>query len=56
MSIVLSVVNGPSSQKNGNDQDEKRYEDLENFFLISCKHEGTAKDQSEPVDGNTQGE
>ena len=56
MSIVLSVVNGPSSQKKGNDQDGKRDEDLENFFLISCKHEGTAKNQSEPVDGNTQGE
>ena len=52
MSIVLSVVNGPSSQKKGNDQDGKRNEDLENF----CKHEGTAKNQSEPVDGNSKGE
>ena len=56
MSIVLSVVNGPSSQKKGNDQDGKRNEDLGNFFLIICKHKGTAKNQSEPVEGNAQGE
>ena len=56
MSKVCSVEYCPSSQNKGNYQDGKCDEDLKNFFLICCEHEGTSKDQGEPIDGNAQGQ
>ena len=56
MSKICPVEYCPSSQNKGNYQDGKCDEDLKNFFLICCEHEGTSKDQSKPVDGYTKGE
>ena len=56
MSVILSVVNGPSSEIKWCEKDDKQDQILKYFPLIWCTNYRTAQDKSEAVDDNAHSE
>ena len=56
MPVILSVVNGPSSEIKGSEEDDQQDHVLKRFSLIWCTNHGAAQDKREPVEDNAHGE
>ena len=56
MSVILSVVNGPSSEIKGSEEDDQQDHVLKRFPLIWCTNHRAAQDKREPVEDNAHGE
>ena len=54
--VVLSVVNGPSSEIKWCEEDDQQDHVLKSFPLIWCANHRTAQDKCEPVEDNSHGE
>ena len=50
MPVILSVVNGPSSEIKWCEKHDKQDQILKSFPLIWCTNQRTAQDKSEAVD------
>ena len=56
MPVILSVVNGPSSEIKGSEEDDQQDHVLKRFSLIWCANHRAAQDKREPVEDNAHGE
>ena len=54
--VILSVVNGPSSEIKGSEEDDQQDHVLKRFSLIWCTNHRAAQDKREPVEDNAHGE
>ena len=56
MSVVLSIVNSPSSEIKWREEDDHQDHILKRFSLIWCTNHRAAQDKREPVEDNAHGE
>ena len=56
MPVILSVVNGPSSEIKWREEDDHHDHVLKSFSLIWCTNHRASQDQREPVEDNAHGE
>ena len=56
MSVVLSIVNSPSSEIKWREEDDHQDHILKRFSLIWCANHWAAQDQREAVEDNAHGE